>query len=126
MANAILMLRSDKGYKFTIPVPSHVGWQKKMIALHRSSLVHPDHLIEDNENGNIMYGKTVCESTDYGRTWYHIYFDPAGKNKAIASFMQKMRMLKDELEDGCKPVESHKALYDRYFIVKETLYEVAG
>jgi transposase len=113
-----LKLLSEEGYKFTIPVPSHVGWQKKMIALHRSSLVHPDHLIEDN--GSIMYGKTVCESTVYGRTWYHIYFDPGRKDKVIASFMQKMRILKDELENGCKPVESHKALYDRYFIVKET------
>jgi transposase len=113
-----LKLLSDKGYKFTIPVPSHVGWQKKMIARHRSSLVHPDHLIEDNEN--IMYGKTVYEYTAYGRTWYHIYFDAARKDKVIASFMQKMKILKDELENDGKPVESHKVLYDRYFIVRET------
>lgn len=113
-----LELLSGNGYKFTIPVPSTVGWQKKLIAQHRDSLVHPDHLLE--ENGNIIYGKTVYKTTCHGRTWYHLYFDPARKDKAIASFMQKLRLLKDELEDCSKTVESHKALYDRYFIVKNT------
>jgi transposase len=112
-----LGLLSANGYKFTIPVPSNVGWQKKLIAEHRDTLVHPDHLIE--ENGSIIYGKTVYEITNHGRTWHHIYFDPTGKDKVIAPFMQKIRGLKDELEAG-KPVESHKKLYDQYFIVKET------
>jgi transposase len=102
-----LELLSGNGYKFTIPVPSTVGWQKKLIAQHRDSLVHPDHLLE--ENGNIIYGKTVYKTTCHGRTWYHLYFDPARKDKAIASFMQKLRLLKDELEDCSKTVESHKA-----------------
>jgi hypothetical protein len=34
--------------------------------------------------------------------------------------MQKLRALKDELEEGGKFVESHRALYDRYFIVRNT------
>jgi transposase len=80
--------------------------------------VHPGNLIEDNES--IMYGKTIYKTTPvHGRTWYHVYFDPARKDKVIASFMQKLRALKDELEDD-KLVESHRALYERYFIVKET------
>ena len=112
-----LEILSGNGYKFTIPVPSTVGWQKELIAEHRDTLVRPDHLIE--ENGIIIYGKTVYKTTNHGRTWRHIYFDPARKDKAIASFMQKIRGLKDELEAG-KIVESHKKLYDRYFVVKET------
>ncbi len=113
-----LELLSENGYKFTIPVPSSVSWSKKLIAEHRDSLVHPSHLIEDN--GNILYGKTVYKSTNYGRTWYHIYFDPARKDKNIASFMQKLRILKDELEEDGKLIEAHRTLYDRYFIVKQT------
>jgi Transposase len=112
-----LELLSTNGYKFTIPVPSTVGWQKKLIAEHRDTLVRPDHLIE--ENGSIIYGKTVCKTTNHGRAWHHIYFDPGRKDKVIATFMQKIRGLKDELEAG-KLVESHEKLYDRYFIVKET------
>jgi transposase len=112
-----LKLLCDNGYKFTLPVPSNIGWQKKLIAEHRDTLVRPDNLLEDK--GSIMYGKTVYKTTDYGRTGYHIYFDPARKDKVIASFMQRLRGLKDELEDN-KLVESHSALYDRYFIVKET------
>lgn len=118
-SNHNLELLSDNDYKFTIPVPSHINWQKELIAAHRDTLVHPDHLLSDN-NGSIMYGKTVYKTTGYGRTWYHLYFDPARKDKVIASFMQKMRVLKDELEDGGKPIESHKSLYDRYFIIKNT------
>jgi len=112
-----LQLLSDNGYKFTIPVPSNIVWQKKLIAEHRDTLVHPDNLLDDR--GSIMYGKTVYKTTDHGRTWYHIYFDPARKDKVIASFMQKLRIVKDELEDN-RLIESHSALYDQYFIVKET------
>jgi transposase len=114
-----LELLSRGGYKFTIPVPSDVAWQKKLIAEHRDTLVRPGNLIEDN--GSIMYGKTIYKTTPaHGRTWYHVYFDPARKDKVIASFMQKLRALKDEMEGDNKLVESHRALYDRYFIVRET------
>jgi len=113
-----LELLSREGYKFTIPVPSNVAWQKKLIAEHRDTLVRPGNLIE--EEGSIMYGKTIYKTTlAHGRTWYHLYFDPARKDKAIASFMQKLRALKDELEAD-KLVESHRTVYERYFIVKET------
>ena len=92
-----LELLSREGYKFTIPVPSNVAWQKKLIAEHRDTLVRPGNLIE--ENGSIIYGKTIYKTTPaHGRTWYHLYFDPARKDKIIASFMQKLRALKDELE----------------------------
>jgi transposase len=113
-----LELLSREGYKFTIPVPSNVAWQKKLIAEHRDTLVRPGNLIE--ENGSIIYGKTIYKTTPaHGRTWYHLYFDPARKDKIIASFMQKLRALKDELEAD-KLVESHRTMYERYFIVKET------
>jgi len=112
-----LQLLSGNGYKFTIPVPSNIGWQKKLIAEHRDALVRPDNLLEDR--GSIMYGKTVYKTTCHGRTWYHMYFDPSRKDKVIASFMQRLRIAKDELEDN-RLVESHSALYDRYFIVKDT------
>ena len=112
-----LKLLSDNGYKFTIPVPSNIGWQKKLIAEHRDTLIRPDNLLVDR--GSIMYGKTVYKTTDYGRTWYHIYFDPARKDKVVASFMQRIRILKDELQ-GNKLIESHRALYDQYFFVKDT------
>ena len=113
-----LELLSHEGYRFTIPVPSNVAWQKKLIAEHRDTLVRPGNLIE--EDGNIMYGKTIYKTTPaHGRTWYHLYFDPARKDKVIASFMQKLRALKDELEAD-KLVESHRTVYERYFIIKET------
>ena len=89
-----------------------------MIAEYRNRLVRPENLIQ--ENGCIMYGKSVYKTTAaHGRTWYHIYFDPARKEKVIASFMQKLRVLKEELEAN-KPVESHRTMYERYFIVRET------
>lgn len=112
-----LKLFSGNNYRFTIPVPSGILWQKKLIAEHRDMLVHPDHLLQEREY--VIYGKTVYKTTDLGRTWYHIYFDPARKDKVIASFMQRLRMLKDELKDD-KLIESHSALYDQYFIVKDT------
>jgi len=112
-----LKLLSDNQYKFTIPVPSNVGWQKEMIAQHRKSLIHPDNLIE--EQGSIMYGKSVYKMTDYGRTWYHIYYDPSRKDKVISSFMQRIRRAKEELKDE-KLIESHSDWYDRYFIIKGT------
>lgn len=62
-----LKLLSGNGYKFTIPVPSNILWQKQLIADHRDTRVHPDHLLQEREC--IMYGKTVYKTTDLGRTW---------------------------------------------------------
>lgn len=105
-----LELLSREGYKFTIPVPSNVAWQKRLIAEHRDTLVRPGNLIE--ENGSILYGKTIYKTTPaHGRTWHHLYFDPARKDKTIACFMQKLRALKDELEAE-KLIESHMVMYE--------------
>jgi transposase len=65
-------------------------------------------------------GKTIYKTTPaHGRTWHHLYFDPARKDKTIACFMQKLRALKDELEAE-KLIESHMVMYERYFIIKQT------
>lgn len=109
----------DHGIKFLIPVPSSVGWGKRMIAEHRDGLVSPMNVIYEG-GGATLYGKTVYRKTpEYGRTWYHIYYDPMRKDRAVAAFMVKLRKCYDELVAG-KPLESHKSLYERYFTVKET------
>ena len=113
-----LRLLTKKGHKFTVPVPSTVGWQKKMIAEHKAGLLSPRNAIE-MEDGQLIYGKTVFKMTEYGRTWYHIFFDAARKAKVIDDFMRRLRRCKDELADG-RLVEKNKAMYERYFRVTET------
>lgn len=113
-----LRLITKKGHRFTIPVPSTVGWQKKMIAEHKQSLLSPRNAIE-LEDGQLVYGKTVFKMTEYGRTWYHIFFDAARKSKVIDDFMRRLRRCKDELVDG-KLVEKNKSVYEAYFYVTET------
>lgn len=108
---------TSKGIKFTIPVPSSVKWQKEMISEHKLTLRNPQYVIEDK--GSIIYGKTVYKMSEYGRTWYHIYFDPARKETLTAAFMQKLQRYKEEL-DSNKPIEEHKSTYDKYFTIKET------
>ncbi len=110
---------SDKGIGFLIPVPSSIGWSRKMIAEHRNSLISPLNVIYEG-NGTSVYGKTVYRTTpEYGRTWYHIYYDPVRKDKATSAFMAKLKTCYDELV-SCKPVKSHESLYEQYFVVKET------
>jgi len=113
-----LRLITKKGHRFTIPVPSTVGWQKKMIAEHKASLLSPRNTIE-LEDGQLVYGKTVFKMTEYGRTWYHIFFDAARKAKVIDDFMRRLRRCKDELEDN-RQVEKNKTMYETYFHVTET------
>ncbi len=113
-----LRLITKKGHRFTIPVPSTVGWQKKMIAEHKQSLLSPRNAIE-LEDGQLVYGKTVFRMTEYGRTWYHIFFDAARKSKVIDDFMRRLRRCKDELVDG-RMVEKNKSMYETYFHVTET------
>lgn len=113
-----LSLIAKKGHRFTIPVPSTVGWQKKMIAEHKQSLLSPRNAIE-LEDGQLVYGKTVFKMTEYGRTWYHVFFDAARKSKVIDDFMRRLRRCKDELVDG-KLVERNKSMYETYFRVTET------
>lgn len=113
-----LKLITKKGHRFMVPVPSTVGWQKKMIKENKGSMLHPDNIIE-LEDGSIIYGKTIYKVTEYGRTWYHVYYDPTRKEKVINDFMQRLRCCKDELEDG-REFEKNKSIYEKYFIVKET------
>lgn len=113
-----LRLITKKGHRFTVPVPSTVGWQKTMIAEHKASLLSPRNAIE-LEDGQLVYGKTIFKVTEYGRTWYHVFYDAARKTKAIDEFMRRLRRCKDELEDD-RRVERNKAMYDRYFHVTET------
>ena len=113
-----LQLITKKGHRFTIPVPSTVGWQKKMIAEHKQGLLSPRNAIE-LEDGQLVYGKTVFRMTEYGRTWYHIFFDAARKSKVIDDFMRRLRRCKDELVDG-RTVEKNKTMYETYFHVRET------
>ena len=109
---------TDKGHKFTVPVPSHVGWQKKMIAQAMPTMLSPENVIElDNEG--IIYGQTIYKKTDYGRTWYHIYYDQKRKQKIVDDFMLRLRKCKDELEAGTE-YEKNKDIYERYLTVKET------
>ena len=110
---------SDKGIGFLIPVPSSIGWSRKMIAQHRDSIISPMNVIYDGD-GISVYGKTVYKTTpEFGRTWYHIYYDPIRKDKATYAFMAKLRKCYDELVAG-KPIKSHESLYEQYFTVKET------
>lgn len=113
-----LGLITKRGHRFTIPVPSTVGWQKKMIAEHKQSLLSPRNAIE-LEDGQLVYGKTVFKMTEYGRTWYHVFFDAARKSKVIDDFMRRLRRCKDELVDG-RTVEKNKSMYEAYFHVTET------
>ena len=110
---------NDKGIGFLIPVPSSVKWSREMIAEHRDGLISPMNVIYDG-NGISVYGKTVYKTTpEYGRTWYHIFYDPLRKDKATMAFMSKLKVCYDELVAG-KPIDAHKSLYEQYFIVKET------
>ena len=113
-----LRLIKKKGHRFTIPVPSTLGWQKEMIAEHRASLLSPRNAIE-LEDGQLVYGKTVYKMTEYGRTWYHIFFDAARKAKVIDDFMRRLRRCKDQLAEG-KPVAKNKEMYKTFFRVSET------
>lgn len=105
-------------HKFTVPVPSSVAWQKEMIAEAKATMLMPDNVIE-LEDGSIVYGKTILKMTEYGRTWYHIYFDSARKGKIIDDFMRKLRKCKDELDAG-ESYEKNKDFYSTYFLVHET------
>ena len=113
-----LRLITNKGHKFTVPVPSTVKWQKEMIAEHKASLLSPRNAIE-LDDGQLIYGKTVFRMTEYGRTWYHIFYDAARKSKVIDDFMRRLRRCKDELVEG-RLVERNKTMYETYFRVTET------
>ena len=89
-----------------------------MIAQAMPTMLSPENVIElDNEG--IIYGQTIYKKTDYGRTWYHIYYDQKRKQKIVDDFMLRLRKCKDELEAGTE-YEKNKDIYERYFTVKET------
>lgn len=110
----------EKGQKFTIPVPSRISWQKKLIDSVRSSIRRPANIIRNPmDDGSYIYGVTSYKMEDYGRTWRHVYFDPVRKEQDIASLMLKLRKCEKELLSGTR-VEKNAHLYETYFTVKDT------
>lgn len=115
-----LQMLISKNFKFCIPVPSRVTWQKELIDTVRHSIRRPQNIIltkEDDES--YVYGVTSYSVESYGRTWRHVYFDPVRKEHDVTSLMLKLRKCQEELERG-ETIESHKHLYKNYFEVKET------
>ena len=110
---------TQKNHKFTIPVPSHLKWQKEFIDTHRGELQRPANLIGTEDKDSIIYGLTVVNTTKYGRMWVHLYYDAVRKERDIASLMATLNTCKVELEDE-NPIKSHESLYERYFEVKDT------
>lgn len=110
----------SKGQKFTIPVPSRVSWQKKLIDSVRGTIRRPANIIKNPfDDNSYIYGVTSYKMEDYGRTWRHVYFDPIRKEQDIASLMLKLRKCQEELLSGQR-VEQNAHLYETYFIVKES------
>ena len=110
---------TQKNHKFTIPVPSHLKWQKEFIDNHRGELQRPTNLIETGDETSIIYGLTVVNTTKYGRMWVHLYYDAVRKERDIANLMATLNTCKAELEDE-RPLKKHQFLYERYFEVSNT------
>ena len=113
-----LQMITKRGHKFTVPVPSSVSWQKDMLSENKATMLSPRNVIE-LEDGSIIYGKTIYRMSEYGRTYYHIYFDPTRKNKIVNDFMHRLQRCKCELEAN-EEFEKNKHMYETYFIVKDT------
>jgi len=109
---------TKRGHKFTVPVPSSVSWQKDMIHENKQTMLSPRNVIE-LEDGAIIYGKTIYKMSEYGRTYYHIYYDPTRKNKIVNDFMHRLQRCKCELEAN-ELFEKNKHMYETYFVIKET------
>ena len=110
---------TDKKHKFTIPVPSHIKWQKEFIDNHRGGVQRPANLIQGDEKDSIIYALTKVSTTEYGRMWIHLYYDALKKERDIAHLMNTLKKCQDDLETGIL-LKGREHYYERYFEVKET------
>ena len=106
-------------HKFTMPVPSHIKWQKDFIDSHRGDLQRPANLISTEGKDSIIYGLTVVKTTKHGRMWIHLYYDAVRKERDVARLMETLKKCQDDLEDG-RMLKSREPYYERYFELKET------
>lgn len=114
-----IRLLARKNYRFTISVPSAVGWQKELINENIDRLYDTRNIIHTDDD-SFIYGKTFFDNHPaYGRVWKHLYFDPERNQREISAFMAKLERCRVELEAE-KPIEKNRAFYEAYFTVKET------
>jgi hypothetical protein len=110
----------SRGQRFTIPVPSRISWQKELVDKVKGDLRMPGNIIRTpGEDKSFIYGVTDYRTESWGRSWRHVYFDPARREGDIDSLMLLLRQCEQELSDD-RPVESHQDIYRTYFTVKET------
>jgi transposase len=108
-----------KKHKFTMPVPSHIKWQKAFIDEHRSKLQRPANLIQKGGKDSIIYTLTKVHTTEYGRMWVHLYYDALKKERDVARLMDMLKKCQDDLEEGSL-LKSREHYYERYFEIQET------
>lgn len=107
----------DNKIHFTVPVPSLYSWTNEIIKENRKSISSPGNLIENKET-QIIYATTKYYTHEtYGRFWVHLYYDATRKERAIASFFERLNKEKEELETTDKCV---KDTYAKFFKINNT------
>lgn len=114
-----ITLLTERKYKFLMPVPSNIKWARELIEKHRGHIRRPDTLITSEDGESIIYALKTSTVGEFGRVWFHIYFDATRKERSIATLMGRLNECRAELLAG-KPTARNKSYYERYFEVRRT------
>jgi len=106
----------SKGIKFMIPIPSTVGWHKKLIGEHRSTMFsNVEGYIPSTDGGRLLQSVTIYRPFEDGsRGWVHIYYDSEIRSQAEQRFMETYKKRYDEFVSGNLDPD-YLDYYEEYF-----------
>jgi len=106
-------------HKFTVAVPAGRKWVEQLIDKHCESIALPQNYLVIKEDEALYAVTELLKWGDKHRCYAHIYYNAEHSAADFDAFTRKLLALKEELESE-KLVEAHEAMYEKYFIVKET------
>jgi len=113
--NALL----DRRYRFVLAVPTGRLWVRDIIDQYYDQIMSPERYRQTGE-GEALYMVSHIHRWGGRRCYAHIYYNAAKAAEDYDNLTRKLIACKKELEEG-KTQESHKELYERFFVVKQTL-----
>lgn len=106
-------------HKFTIAVPAGRKWVEKLIDEYYEDIALPQNYLVVKEDEALYAVTKLIKWGDKHRCYAHIYYNAENSAADFDAFTRKLLALKEELESGTL-VAAHEAMYERYFIIKET------
>jgi hypothetical protein len=108
----------ERRYRFVLMARADRVWVREIIDQYYEQVSSPEHYRQTGED-EVLYMVAHLFQWKGHRCYAHLYYNATKSAEDFDNLNKKLVICKGELEAD-EPVDAHKSLYERFFIVKRT------